>query len=659
MDIKIKKAKPFLHGLLVSSLTVIGILMLFRIIFVIINVPMSVLSTQVEDLPKAIYNALRFDLQVAAYIALLPTVVMLVLPFVSIQRIQLYAKSICCWYYMVAITILAALSAIDLGYYANFNSHISLTFFDFFDEEPLSLIQTIWDDYPVVWILLGLCVIGFVIKKISNRAYAQVELSPNISAKKMSVELFFYIAALVVCLRGSVGPYPLQVEDLIVSTDERVNNMIPNSAYMLKKALKEKSMVFENKSTDALLKEYAFSNLQEAMDVFTDKRVKLSADTLTSLHNTLFSQANDSIKQQPNVLLLCCESWSNYLMHMGSVMQCGMQKHFAEDIVFDNYQSVRNGTIATIENITISTPYQRVFRSRYSLHCLPSSIALPFHNSGYTTEFISGMDMAWENCTPSLKYQKFDKLTGKYELLAENPKADFNVIGIYDEYMLNAILHRLNKTTQQPQMIMGMTTTNHPPLTIPDNVNLPAIPKDFCSKSCFNNVGKDVVEKYLKAYQYFNTCLAHFLDEFKKSEAAKNTILIITGDHNVRAILNYNVIGKRWQNSVPLYIYLPPYLRSKNYPAHPKKWGCHYDLVATMAPFAFKNTEYMKLGNNLLDTTMPDAQSYSYNEEQTRAETPYLAIAKRKAAARELLLRLYFQRIFAEQEKVGKNSIQK
>lgn len=208
-------------------------------------------------------------------------------------------------------------------------------------------------------------------------------------------------------------------------------------------------------------------------------------------------------------------------------------------------------------------------------------------------------------------------------------------------------------------MIMGMTTTNHPPLTIPDNVKLPAIPKEFCSKSCFNNVDKDVVEKYLKAYQYFNTCLAHFLDEFKKSEAAKNTILIITGDHNVRAILNYNVIGKRWQNSVPLYIYLPPCFRSKNYPAHPKKWGCHYDLLATMAPFAFKNTEYMKLGNNLLDGSIPDAQSYSYNEEQTRAETPYLAIAKRKAAARELLLHLYFQRIFAEQEKVGKSSIQK
>ena len=322
-----------------------------------------------------------------------------------------------------------------------------------------------------------------------------------------------------------------------------------------------------------------------------------------------------------------------------------MQKHLAEDITFDNFQSVRNGTIATIENITVSTPYQRVFRSRYHKYCLPSSIALPFINSGYTCEFLSGMDLGWENCGQTLMSQRFTKLTGKFEILKEDPAAEYNSIGVYDEYMLKAILRRLNTHTSHPQMIMGMTTTNHPPLEIPSHAQLPTLPADFCKKACFNNVGKDVVTKYLKAYQYFNTSLSHFLDQFKKSEAAKNTILIITGDHNVRSILNYNVIGKRWQYSVPLYIYLPPYLRNSNYPLHSKKWGCHYDLLATIAPFAFKNTTYMKLGNNLLDASIPIEQTYSYNEEQVLADSNYQQKAKRISAARELLLFIYFQKI--------------
>lgn len=647
MVFRIKNITSFLKGLLWSSLIVIATLALFRTIFIMQNVPMDVMSSQPSALLKALYNALRFDLQVAAYCALLPTVVMLILPFIGSTCWQKGLKSFCTWYYMVVIILLSLLSSIDLGYFANFNSHISITFFDFFDEEPLSLIQTIWDDYPVIWIALGLFVLGFLAKRLANKAYTQ-EKTPHTTAKKLSLEVLAYSAILVLCLRGSVGPYPLQVEDLIVSTDEHINDLIPNAPYMLKKAFKEKSMAFETKPTEELLREYKFQNLQEAINTFTDSKVKLSTDTIATLRQVLFAHANAPVQRQPNVLILCCESWSNYLMHLGAIMQCGMQKHMAEDIVFDNYQSVRNGTIATIENITVSTPFQRVFRSGYRLHCLPSSIALPFVNSGYTCEFLSGMDLGWENCGQALTNQKFTKLTGKYELLKENPRAEYNGIGVYDEYMLQAILQRLNQKAKHPQMIMGMTTTNHPPLEIPSHAKLPELPKGFCSKQCFNKVGDDVVAKYLRAYQYFNSCLANFLDEFKKSEAAKNTILVITGDHNVRAILNYNVIGKRWQNSVPLYIYLPPSLREKDYPLHSQKWGCHYDLVATIAPFAFKNTDYMKLGNNLLDINSPVKQSYSYNEDQVRAQEAFLPTAKRKAAARELLLRLYFQKVFNE-----------
>jgi len=657
-DIKMKTLDmaPFLRGLLISSLIVVGTLILFRLLFVLINVPFSAITGQIDDMPRVIYNAFRFDLQIAAYVALLPTVIMLAQPFVSSVKVRQRLRSFCCWYYMTAVILLAMLSAIDLGYFINFNSHISLTFFDFFDEEPQSLIRTIWDDYPVVWIILGLCAIGLGAKKTSYWAYAQVGKPTHMSYKTLSIGMFFYIAILVVCMRGSVGRFPLQVEDLIVSTDERLNNIIPNAPYMLKKAIKEKSIVFDMKPTKELLQEYGFKSVEEAMATFTSKRINeitpLTTDTLKCLYKVLFSHVADTLhRQQPNILLLCSESWSNYVAFMSPLIQCDMQKHFAEDIVFRNFQSVRNGTVATIENITVSTPFPRVFRSSYRKNCLPSSIALPFVNSGYSCEFISGMDLAWENCGDALKKQKFSKLTGKYEILKEEPKAECNSIGVYDEYMLSAILYRLNQKTSQPQMIMGMTTTNHPPLEIPSHAQMPALPTGFCKQPCFNHVGEDVVEKYLKAFQYFDACLAHFLDEFKKSPAAKNTILVITGDHNVRSILNYNVIGKRWQNSVPLYIYLPPYLRDKSYPLHSEKWGCHYDLVATMAPFAFKNTDYMKLGNNLLDTTLLPSQTYSYNEEQTRAQAAYLPIAKRKSAARELLLRLYFQEFFARQKK--------
>ncbi len=649
MNVRIKNSIPFLYGILGTSLTVIGVLLIFRILFVILFVPTNSLYTHTGDLPHAAYNAFRFDLQVVAYISILPTIITLIQPFITSKRWQQMGKSFCTWYYTIIVILLSLLSAIDLGYYTNFSSHIGITFFDFFDEEPLSLIKTIWDDYPVIWISLGVCLIGFITKITSNWAYQQANNKDQIPFKRTCAIMFIYIVFLIVCLRGSIGRFPLQVEDLIVSVDEHINDIIPNAPYMLKKAMKEKSIVFDIKPTATLLKEYSFKSLQEAMDTFSDKGVKLSNDTLTSLQKVLFSHAGDTLKQQPNVLILCCESWSNYLIHLDPVLQCGIEKHLKEDILFDNFQSVRNGTIATIENITVATPFQRVFRSGYRQYCMPTSIAIPFKNSGYSCEFLSGMDLAWEDCGAALKNQRFDQLTGKFEILKEIPSAEYNSIGVYDEYMLKVILRKLKEKTSKPQMIMAMTTTNHPPLDIPKHAQIPALPEGFCSKPCFNNVGKDVVEKYLRAFQYFNTCLTQFLDEFKKSEAAKNTILILTGDHNVRAILDYNHIGKRWQNSVPLYIYLPPYLRTKDYPVHPKAWGCHYDILATIAPFAFRNTDYPKLGNNLLEKDiLSGGLSFSYNEEQVRADKAYLPKAKRISEARELLLRLYFQNVFSK-----------
>lgn len=558
-----KYMMSFMRGLLISSALVVGIQMLMRTIFTIMNVPSSIIAENISDIPMVIYNALRFDLQITAYVALLPTVIMLIQPLVTSSRLRQWLKHFCSWYYMVAIVLLAILSAIDLCYFINFNSHISITFFDFFDEEPLSLIQSIWDDYPVVWMILGVGAIGFISKKATNWAYLKVkdattnnDATTNLSYKALTIRVVMYLAVMVLCMRGSVDRCPLQVEDLVVSNEERINNIIPNAPYMLKKAMKEKSVVFDMKTTQALLTEYGFKDLKEAIDIVADANIPLTNNTLSNLRKVLFCHVGDTLQQkQPNILLLCCESWSNYLLHMGPVVQCGIEKHFAQDIVFDNFQSVRNGTIATIENITVSTPYPRLFRSGYRKYCLPSSIAIPFINSGYSCEFLSGMDLSWENCNDALKMQKFSKLTGKFEILKEEPKAEYNSIGVYDEYMLNALLRRLNEKTAQPQMIMAMTTTNHPPLDIPSHAKVPTLPKDFCKQKCFNNVGEKVIEKYLKAFQYFDICLAHFLNEFKKSPAAENTIIMITGDHNVRSILNYNVIGKRWQNSVPLYIF--------------------------------------------------------------------------------------------------------
>lgn len=58
---RIKDTMPFLRGLLISSSLVVGILVLFRLIFIALNVPIQVICDQCGDLAMMVYNALRFD----------------------------------------------------------------------------------------------------------------------------------------------------------------------------------------------------------------------------------------------------------------------------------------------------------------------------------------------------------------------------------------------------------------------------------------------------------------------------------------------------------------------------------------------------------------------------------------------------------------------
>jgi len=648
-----------LSYLIKHSTIILVILFFVRICFAIAFVPMSIISSNLTVLPRLLFNSLRFDVQVVCYVLLLPTVLTFVFAALRKPWTERVLSRFRRLYFSIVCALLLAISGIDMGFYANFNSHINLTFFDFFNEGPMSLIQTIWEEYHCVYeaiaFLLILLPILLLIRRIElgkssarNALHSASRQQPSrLKVIKLSATILLYIAFLVIGLRGSVWRFPLQIEDTFVSNQKPLNDLVPNAIYMLKKAYKEKNNAFKIAKTDDLLHEYKFKSLQEALDVYTDGKVKMAKnDTLTALQHALFEEVGDSLKQpQPNIVIIYSESWSNYLFNLqqkDAEMYFGLERHFKDDLLFRNFQSVQNGTVASLENLYVSTPFPRFFASAYRFKTLPTSIALPFKASNYTTTFMSGMDAAWENCAEALVHQQFDAIYDKFSLLKDYPHATYNSIGVYDEYLFQALLDRLEKPSKKRQMIAVMTTTNHPPFEFPKDLKLPPLPESFYGKKCFAEHNRKVLDKYLTGFRYYNKVLNEFLNRFKASAAAKNTILIITGDHNVRSILDYDAVDKRYEHSVPLYIYLPTYLRKEAYNKLTNRWGSHDDILATLAPFAFHDTKYFKMGHNLLDTTVPDSTYYSANVDQIESVPTYRKEAERLTAARNLLRQVYF-----------------
>ena len=648
-----------LSYLIKHSAIILVILFFVRICFAIAFVPMSIISSNLTVLPRLLFNSLRFDVLVVCYVLLLPTILTFVFAALRKPWTERVLSRFRRLYFSIVCALLLAISGIDMGFYANFNSHINLTFFDFFNEGPMSLIQTIWEEYHCVYeaiaFLLILLPILLLIRRIEldkssahNALHSASRQQPSrLKVIKLSATILLYIAFLVIGLRGSVWRFPLQIEDTFVSNQKPLNDLVPNAIYMLKKAYKEKNNAFKIAKTDDLLHEYKFKSLQEALDVYTDGKVKMAKnDTLTALQHALFEEVGDSLKQpQPNIVIIYSESWSNYLFNLqqkDAEMYFGLERHFKDDLLFRNFQSVQNGTVASLENLYVSTPFPRFFASAYRFKTLPTSIALPFKASNYTTTFMSGMDAAWENCAEALVHQQFDAIYDKFSLLKDYPHATYNSIGVYDEYLFQALLDRLEKPSKKRQMIAVMTTTNHPPFEFPKDLKLPPLPESFYGKKCFAEHNRKVLDKYLTGFRYYNKVLNEFLDHFKASAAAKNTILFITGDHNVRSILDYDAVDKRYEHSVPLYVYLPPYLRKEAYNKLTNRWGSHDDILATLAPFAFHDTKYFRMGHNLLDTTVPDSTYYSANVDQIESVPTYRKEAERLTAARNLLRQVYF-----------------
>ena len=648
-----------LNYLIKHSAVILVILLFVRICFAVAFVPMSVISSNLSVLPRLFFNLLRFDVQVICYVLLLPTALTFILVVLRKPWTDHVLSRFRLIYFSIVSVLLLMISGIDMGFYANFNSHINLTFFDFFNEGPMSLIQTIWEEYhcvyeAIIFLLIALPVLLLIrrleLGNLSSRLSVRPSNSRNSSRRNtinLSIIILLYIVFLAIGLRGSVWRFPLQIEDTFVSNQKALNDLVPNAVYMLKKAYKEKRNAFKIENTTDLLKQYKFKSLQEALDIYTGGKVRIvKNDTLTALQHALFAEVDHGLKQsQPNIVIIYSESWSNYLFNLqqkDAEMYFGLERHFKEDLFFRNFQSVQNGTVASLENLYVSTPFPRFFASAYRFKMLPTSIALPFKASNYTTMFMSGMDAAWENCAEALIHQQFDAIYDKFFLLKDYPHATYNSIGVYDEYLFQALLDKLNKPSKKRQMITVMTTTNHPPFEFPKDLRLPPLPDSFYGKKCFAEHNRKVLDKYLTGFRYYNKALNDFLNRFKASAAAKNTILIITGDHNVRSILDYDAVDKRYEHSVPLYIYLPTYLRKEVYNKLTNRWGSHDDILATLAPFAFRNTKYFKMGKNLLDTSVSDSTYYSANVDQIEAIPSYQKKAERLTAARNLLRQVYF-----------------
>ncbi len=624
----------------------------FRLVFIIRFDSLSLVVSRMDIFERLWYNGLRFDAQVLGYIVLPVTLLALVGMAITSERYHQMTQNIVTWYFPLMYTLVGALMLLDMQYYINFKSHFNLVLFDFFKEQPLVLMRSIWHEHPVIRIILCISILFILLRLISKWIVVKWKFAKPSGWYAISV-MVAYLILLPVVIRGSVTLFPLRAEDMYISEHKEINDCVPNAIFMLKKAYSEKGKAFAIETPSEILHGGGFKDINEA--IATYRQIPEGQVANGKPEDWIFKVCpKNKNARKYNVVFIVVESWSNKLMDYSSSradLLCSMGKHLKEDVLFRNFQSAANGTINTLETITTSTPYQPLFTSKYRYQLFPTSVAEPFNQNQYNTEFISGIELSWRNLFEVLPNQNFKRVSGKYELLKEFPEAKCNnAWGVYDHDMLRCVFQKLQKQ-KKPNFFLCLTSTSHTPFELPQNYPLPDIKLSPSDMSLYEGDGA-LVKDYLRGYQYSNKALGDFMTWIKSSPLASNTIVVITGDHNIRMILPYTKPGSNlYQYSVPLYIYLPPLLRKKVY-VDTSRMGSHYDIIPTIAPLVLSKARYVALGQNLFDSKKKSDSYYSINELQVLHDKGLTdKKAHRIAVARQTILKYYFQTLFSKFDK--------
>ncbi|MCL2335155.1 MAG: LTA synthase family protein [Endomicrobia bacterium] len=561
---------------------------LYRVFFFFYFADFNTLHGMRGYVLKAFWLGMRFDLSVLAYINSAVIVILLLLFLFSSRTAFKAAMHFINFYFWIAFTAVVFLNLVDFGFYTYFNEHINLLFFDFFSDDTAALAKTVIKDwrFPIAFIVL--LISSAAIYKLSSYTVKNMSDKHNlIDTSIFPLWVKILLVLLVGCItfflaRGTVSMFPLGAFYTQISPNDFINKLSISSVHSLTDALYAKSEQSSGKI-----------DIADKLGVNKDE-IDLSVFNKKSIPN------KESGEIRPNVVFIVMESFGELpILYDSDTFDVlgDLRQHFESDTVFYNFLAAGEITVHALESTILNMP-QRPFakeitQSPNAFNLYSSAAALPYKQAGYMTKAVYGGSLNWRGIGSFFKHQGFDATYGEGDIKNEYR----HEWGINDAQFFELLLRELKNNPEKPKFIYAMTTATHPPYETPPYykplpVDIPADVREMMPNE------KKYGKKIFETYQFANMQAAKFLKAVKESELGQNTIVVITGDHNLRefAARTPEELFKKY--AVPLYIYVPEKLK-KNFDTSVS--GCHMDIMPTLYDLSLSQADYIAAGASLLD----------------------------------------------------------
>ena len=435
--------------------------------------------------------------------------VCIVLSLILVAFISIFKMNFQRLFFLLSIFFLSLVflvNIIDIFYFGQFGMRLQL--FGLMEKQLLStVIPMLYNEYPVIRILILFSVLIFVFVFISKRIFKK-HFSPEnkITLKWSAISLVSFFALSFLYYDG---PFWMLTS---FSSSSLLNQMSSNGAYTLVKSIAQKN-IYKNSFT-------IFPEIPDSTAIRFVKNISLHNDevSLSDKFPTLRKLLSPTITQKKNIVIIICESFS--ASHIGVLGGKKLSPRFDEwskrGVLFTHCYS--NGprthfgltsTVAGFPSIIGSSLIRR--KGLNEFHTLGNILL----DAGYDTKFFYSGDANFDDMKFFMKQGGFTTILDVNDFQKPRWK---NAMGVCDEDLYDNAYKEIFTGETQPQLSVILNVSNHAPHRVPD----------YFQQS---NPEVKTMEEKESTFYYEDYALGKFLDKCSTAKIFDNTIFLILADH--------------------------------------------------------------------------------------------------------------------------------
>ena len=460
------------------------------------------------------FNGLRFDLS-SIFFFLFP---FMILSFYSLFNNNRAYKKL--WTYPPAIILSYTLFHLigDFIYFQNAQKHLGYEGFVFFGKDFLVLLESAFESH--FWLMTFGFPFGFILSFKLMKFIDTINIEVHQNFKRKLFEILIWIIVSIFFIRGGLQRSFINPSNAMVTENPLLNQIILNGVF----------------TTIHEIRTEQFPRIQEMklLESISVVRSVIQYDGATFVNDAypIYRKTNALEKiKKPNILIILLESWpAKYVSqkYKGREITPNFNKLIKEGMYYSNFFSnggrTSNGLVSIFSGVPDRSGKSLV-HSRYSLNHFTSLPKL-LSSKGYETYFYYGGELAFENLTPVIRHWGFQNLYD-FNSFEKDGKFKKGIWGYNDYDVFTKIMEDINNdNSEYPKFRVCLTLSTHHPFQVPSS--------DF---NLFQTEDED--DKFINSLYYADWSLGKFINEFKKSDKYKDTIIIMVSDHTSHRNLNY------------------------------------------------------------------------------------------------------------------------